>query len=215
MTDFYLLSIDTTGKKWSVSVFSDDRELSSYLFDEKTVVSSNLAPSIVKILSEFEVKPSRLSAIAVAAGPGSMTGIRIGMSTAVGLASSLGIPCAGVNLLKAMHEVLGSADHDTVAVCSAGRNMLNWQLFNAAGQAPGVRNGSPQEFREFVLTLRSAQIIATPDIEDQAFDLKSICPAALSSVVGRWAVANRSRLSEFPAAPVYASELTFKKLSEQ
>jgi len=80
-----LLAIDTTGAYSSIAIY-DDGIIAQIVNEEDYSHLQKLVPTIEKLMEEEEVEPSSLDAIAVSEGPGSFTGIRIGMATAKALA---------------------------------------------------------------------------------------------------------------------------------
>ena len=95
----YFLSIETALDVCSVALSNNDELL--FLSEEKVdnIHSSKLTVFIDELLKEFNILPSDLSAIIVGKGPGSYTGLRIGVSVAKGLAFSLDKPLISVNTL--------------------------------------------------------------------------------------------------------------------
>jgi tRNA threonylcarbamoyladenosine biosynthesis protein TsaB len=67
-----------------------------------------LLPAIRRFLGEQNIRPSRLAGIVVGTGPGTFTGLRVGIATAKGLAHALGIPLAGVSTGEALLAAAGS-----------------------------------------------------------------------------------------------------------
>lgn len=97
-----ILSIDTSTSICSVAIHQHESLLvESDLHIEKSH-SGSLNKLIEELLMHSDLKMKDLSAIAVSSGPGSYTGLRIGMSTAKGLCYALDIPLIGVSSLKAM-----------------------------------------------------------------------------------------------------------------
>ena len=97
-----ILSLDTSAHGCSVAVHQNGEILSiSDIFKEQSH-GSRLALMINQVLDNAGVKISQLSAVAVASGPGSYTGLRIGTSTAKGLCYSLNVPLIAVDSLSAM-----------------------------------------------------------------------------------------------------------------
>lgn len=90
-----------------------------------------LFPQIEAALVEARCTPDDLDAIAVATGPGSFSGIRIGVAAARGLALALGVPAIGVGVLQALAEETAGKDSAAVLVAnSAPRGQLYLQLFH-------------------------------------------------------------------------------------
>lgn len=95
-----ILNIETSGRICSVAL-TRDGALEMQLDDSSGMQhASRLAPFVEKCMSELTRKDESLDAVAVSVGPGSYTGLRIGLSLAKGLAFSLDIPLIGVDTLK-------------------------------------------------------------------------------------------------------------------
>jgi len=95
-----ILNIETSGKVCSVAL-TKDMTLEMQLDDSEGMQHANkLAPFVDRIMEEVTRKEDKLDAVAVSIGPGSYTGLRIGLSLAKGLAFSLGVPLIGVDTLK-------------------------------------------------------------------------------------------------------------------
>ena len=80
-----LLAIDTCFSSASVAVASEEKLYGLYYIDNKLTHSTKLIPMIENVLTELDLSMSDIDAIACTNGPGSFTGIRIGMATAKGL----------------------------------------------------------------------------------------------------------------------------------
>ena len=97
-----ILGIDTSAKVCSVAVTEDGKVLFSRTLSDGLTHSETLLPLIKTALESAEKKISDLSAIAITCGPGSFTGLRIGISTVKGLAIANNIPCASISTLEAL-----------------------------------------------------------------------------------------------------------------
>ena len=97
-----ILALDTATLVSSVALVTNDRLLAEITLQTKKTHSELLMPHIVKLLDMAEVAKSDIKAVAVSIGPGSFTGLRIGLSTAKTLAYALNIPLVGVPTLSAM-----------------------------------------------------------------------------------------------------------------
>ncbi len=94
------LSIDTSSDNASLSLADGDRvyfEINWYSGQNHTV---ELLPRLVYLIKQHGISVKTISAIFVARGPGSFNGLRVGISTAKGLAFSLGIPVVGISTLS-------------------------------------------------------------------------------------------------------------------
>ena len=107
----YTLHIDSTTKLCSVAISKDDKLLElTEVNSDQLVHSEKLHLFIEECLLKAKVKLSELKAINVSKGPGSYTGLRIGVSAAKGLAYGLSIPLISVDTLEAMADSVSSAN---------------------------------------------------------------------------------------------------------
>ncbi len=97
-----VLAIDTTTRGGSVAVTDDDRLVSLVIGDESRTHGERVPGEIARALDEAGVARTAIDLIAVAAGPGAFTGLRIGLATAQGLALTLDRPAVGVSALDAL-----------------------------------------------------------------------------------------------------------------
>lgn len=95
-----ILNIETSGKICSVAVSKDGVVEFTVDDSEGMKHAEKLAPFVEQALDEIKRKGWTLDAVAVSLGPGSYTGLRIGLSLAKGVAFSMGIPLIGVNTLQ-------------------------------------------------------------------------------------------------------------------
>ncbi|MDW7738840.1 MAG: tRNA (adenosine(37)-N6)-threonylcarbamoyltransferase complex dimerization subunit type 1 TsaB [Bacillota bacterium] len=101
-----ILGIDTTTLACSVALLQGDKLLAELTLNIKKTHSERLMPLLDQMLTESGIEREQLEAVAVAAGPGSFTGLRIGISTARALAQGLDIPVVGVGTLEALAEAI-------------------------------------------------------------------------------------------------------------
>ncbi|XVJ67636.1 MAG: tRNA (adenosine(37)-N6)-threonylcarbamoyltransferase complex dimerization subunit type 1 TsaB [Lacibacter sp.] len=92
MSSNYLLCIDTSVQGASVALTASSRVLGIKSSDQPRDHAAFLQPAIEQLLHETNIKASQLSAVAVTSGPGSYTGLRVGMASAKGLCFGLNIP---------------------------------------------------------------------------------------------------------------------------
>ncbi|WP_369901411.1 tRNA (adenosine(37)-N6)-threonylcarbamoyltransferase complex dimerization subunit type 1 TsaB [Bacillus manliponensis] len=97
-----VLAIDTSNYVMGVSLIDGNTVVGEVITNLTKNHSVRLMPAIEELLQECNVKPNELNKIVVAAGPGSYTGVRIGVTVAKTLAWSLNIPIAGVSSLEAL-----------------------------------------------------------------------------------------------------------------
>jgi len=97
-----ILAIETTALTASVALLDDNNIISSFSITDKLTHSQKLMPMIDNVLSLTSTNINDIGLFAVCRGPGSFTGLRIGISTVKGLAFKNNTPCVGVSTLKAL-----------------------------------------------------------------------------------------------------------------
>ncbi len=117
-----ILGIDTAGTALGVALCDGDRILGSMTISRPNVHDALLIPVIRDVLAHCGITPQDLTGLAVSAGPGSFTGLRIGMAAAKGMAITRGIPLAAVPTMDAIAFSVGrrspmgtQAEHDAHA----------------------------------------------------------------------------------------------------
>lgn len=101
------LGIETTGSTGGAALVENGSVVAMKLFTAKAALSEKLLPGVSEILQEAGIQGSRLEGIAVSTGPGSFTGIRIGVSTAQGLSSGWNCGIVGVGTLRVLAASAG------------------------------------------------------------------------------------------------------------
>ena len=128
-----ILALETSAKSVSAAV-TDGGVVRAYTYQNTGLTHSRtLMPLVDAMLRESEQSLSDMDLLAVAAGPGSFTGLRIGVSALKGLAWAADKPCCGVSTLEAMAQNLRHMDGLIVCSMDARRN----QVYNAVFAAEG------------------------------------------------------------------------------
>jgi tRNA threonylcarbamoyladenosine biosynthesis protein TsaB len=128
-----ILSLETSTDVCSVALHDDQVLVGESSISEPQAHASRLAPLIQQLLSSFSVSPAQLKAVAVSAGPGSYTGLRIGASTAKGICFALGIPLVSVPTLHLIAYQGSFANPDGALLCpmiDARRMEVYMQVFD-------------------------------------------------------------------------------------
>lgn len=99
-----ILAIDTSNWPLGVAVIEDGRLLGEINTHLSKNHSLRLMPAIESLLTQLNIEPKQLDGIGVAKGPGSYTGVRIGVTTAKTLAWSLGLPIIGISSLQVIAQ---------------------------------------------------------------------------------------------------------------
>lgn len=97
-----ILAIDTSTYVLGVAILKDGQIVGEHLTNLQKNHSVRLMPAINELMNEVSMKPEHLDKIVVAKGPGSYTGVRIGLTTAKSLAWALNIPLVGISGLEAL-----------------------------------------------------------------------------------------------------------------
>ena len=136
-----ILAFESSAKPASAALVKDGQLLSQYMQCSALTHSRTLLPMAEDMLKNAELSLSDVDLIAVAHGPGSFTGIRIGVSTVKGLAWAAEKPCVGVSTLEAMAWHGLAAGGYICPVMDARRS----QVYNAIFR---IENGRPVRMTE-------------------------------------------------------------------
>ena len=126
-----LLCFETSAKSASVALFDGSRLLGESYQNTGLTHSQTLMVMAEDLLKQCGLTPGDVTHVAVAAGPGSFTGVRIGVAAAKGFAWGAEIPCHGVSTLEAMALGLGIYSGYICPVMDARRNQVYNALFYA------------------------------------------------------------------------------------
>ncbi|HJZ79186.1 MAG TPA: tRNA (adenosine(37)-N6)-threonylcarbamoyltransferase complex dimerization subunit type 1 TsaB [Pyrinomonadaceae bacterium] len=124
-----ILAIETATRAGGVSVAKGDRVLSARTGDAAVSHSANLIEMIGQALNQAGTQLSEIDLFAAAVGPGSFTGLRIGLATVKALALCTGREVTGVNTLAAIAHASGAAGR-IVSLLPAGRGEVFAQMFS-------------------------------------------------------------------------------------
>lgn len=124
-----ILAIDSSAKAASAAVVSEEAVLASFHLDVKLTHSQTLMPMCQQVLACAGLTMEDIHGIAVSKGPGSFTGLRIGMAAVKGLAFAKNLPCVGVSTLKSLAYNLQGFEGIACAVMDARRNQVYNALF--------------------------------------------------------------------------------------
>ena len=113
-----ILAIETSGHTMSVALAENNALVAELFWHDGMKHAERLVSSIAGLLREAGWQPAELARIAVSTGPGSFTGVRIGVTCARTMAQTLGVPVVG------RHTALGDAT--TVALCWVALQARGW-----------------------------------------------------------------------------------------
>ena len=119
-----ILALDSSGLVASVAVTEEDVLIAEYTVNYKKTHSQTLMPMLQAIKDTVELDLDTIDAIAIAAGPGSFTGLRIGSATAKGLGLALGKPLVEVPTVAGLAYNLWGSDKLVCPIMDARRNQV-------------------------------------------------------------------------------------------
>lgn len=128
-----LLALDSSGLVASVAIVTEDALLAEYTVNFKKTHSQTLLPMLDEIINMVELNLSEVDGIAVSAGPGSFTGLRIGSATAKGLGLVLNKPIIPVPTIDSMAYNLFGTDKLICPMMDARRNQVYTGLYEFEG----------------------------------------------------------------------------------
>ena len=128
-----ILSIECSAVPCSVAIIEDNRIIASAFTNVKLTHSETLMPMVESLLASAKLSISDIDTFAVAEGPGSFTGIRIGISAIKGMAQPFKKPCVGVSTLLSMAYNYIDTDAIVCAVMDARCNQVYNALFEIKG----------------------------------------------------------------------------------
>ena len=119
-----ILALDSSGLVASVAIIEDTEMIAEYTVNYKKTHSQTLLPMIDEVAKMIELDMATIDAIAIAAGPGSFTGLRIGSATAKGLGLALDKPVIAVPTVEALAYNLYGTDKLICPIMDARRNQV-------------------------------------------------------------------------------------------
>lgn len=114
-----ILAIDSSSKPASASVVKDGKVLCEVFVNNGLTHSRTLMPVVKSVMEHSESSLNEIDLCAVVTGPGSFTGVRIGVAAAKGICFDLGVPCVGISTLEAMAYNLSCVNGYVCAIMDA------------------------------------------------------------------------------------------------
>ena len=134
-----IIAIESSGLPASVALWEDGALLAEYTLQYKKTHSQTLLPMLDQIRSMTELDLSTVDAVAVASGPGSFTGLRIGCATAKGLGLALKKPIVEVPTLEGLAFQLWGTDRVVCPLMDARRNQVYTGIYQFVPEGEGMR----------------------------------------------------------------------------
>ncbi len=208
-----VLAIDTSMQACSAAVSIDGRYIGRFEERERGHAEA-IVPMIADIMKEAGVGFEDLDKLAVSTGPGTFTGVRVGIATARGLALATGLPLIGQSGLVVMAQQVVSArskgeTSDILIAADARRGQIYWALFDHTGRRrtePAANTVSeivaalPQN--EIAVAGSGAQLVVETS-ENMAREVTVACPNLLPDAAALAKMAESLRPDDLPVTPLY------------
>lgn len=179
-----LLSFESSAVSAAVCLTDGEKVVASAFQNCGLTHSRTLLPMAEQLISNVGLTPKELDGFAVASGPGSFTGIRIGVATVKGLAMGTGLPCVGVSTLEAMAWNLTGMTGTVSCVMDARAG----QVYNARFRLNGV--GAPKRLTpDRALTIQALGEEIGQDGEILVGDGAYLCYTKLTEICPHLALA--------------------------
>jgi len=130
-----VLSIETAVRGGSISLLKGEREIDFWLGTNKVSKAEDILEQISVLLAKNKVEKHQIDLITVSHGPGSMTGIRIGIALAKGLKKSLDCLMKSVSVLDALHlkAKFESSENTIISAVPVNSSHIGWQIYKSVG----------------------------------------------------------------------------------
>lgn len=148
-----LLAIDTSSDESGIALYDASGVLAECAWRSGRRHAEQVLPAIELVMAFLQATPAQLEAIAVATGPGSWSGLRVGMSLAKSLAAANDLPILGVPTLDVLAYGQRDADRPILPLVRLGRDRYGAALYQPAGDTPRrlgpFRNFGADEWEAF------------------------------------------------------------------
>ena len=146
------LAIESAVGGGSLSLLKRGSVIDRWVGEREVSRSEELIESISAILTRNQIKPGDLDMLAVSRGPGSYTGARIGLATAIGLKNGLDIECLGASIFDSFYYKFGNQKLDVITAVSFGKKEVCYQVFEKFHNNNEIGKVSPEiiSFEKFI-----------------------------------------------------------------
>ncbi len=157
-----ILGLDTCTKWLNLAVLGEDGDVRAQVQEEVLTHTTRLVPALDALLRKSGFRREELAAVGAVLGPGSFTGLRVGLAAAEGLSKALGVPAFGVDSLTALAEA-GAGEGLGWALLDARRRQVYARLFQKGPQGTRPMGGLLAVSPDDVLALSSEPAWAVGD----------------------------------------------------
>lgn len=181
-----VLAVETATTWQSVAILEDDRILATHEQEAGGVQGSLLLPAIDRLFTQAGLQLGDLDGLACSIGPGSFTGIRVGIATCLGLRAATGLPLALVPTLEAMARSLEAAPVPVCPLLVSRRGEVYWAIFRRAGDGRLDRMvdeqvGTPEAFAR---SLTEPTVVFGDGWSSMESEIRAALPASVPVTVG-------------------------------
>ena len=151
-----MLSLDASSQAATAALLTDGAVLCEYTQNQPKTQSVKLLPMIEQMLADCALSLSDVDVFACGVGPGSFTGVRIGVATARGFAKTLDKPCVAVDALECMAAGAGEFNGIICPIQDARAGQVYGAAFAAGGACPDrLMEDLPLKLEEYVETIQT------------------------------------------------------------
>lgn len=162
-----LIAIDTSGRNGSVALCRGDENSFTTLQVmpvEGGTYSARLMPVIAELLANQQLSKEQIDLLVIVSGPGSFTGLRVGLATVKGLCDVLQKPLVAVSMLEAVAVVRGARDGKVAVALDAGRGEVYVGEFEVASARASVIREYISKLGAFAVEAASSELrLLSPD----------------------------------------------------
>ncbi|MDK2745219.1 MAG: tRNA (adenosine(37)-N6)-threonylcarbamoyltransferase complex dimerization subunit type 1 TsaB [Nitrospira sp. BO4] len=181
-----ILAVETATAWQSVAIVKDDFVLAQHEQEAGGAHGSLLLPAIHRLLAQSELQLRDIGGLACSIGPGSFTGIRVGLATCLGLRAASGCPLALVPTLEAMAWNAGTAMTPVCPVLISRRGEVYWAIFRwtqdgRLNRVLGEQVGSP---RALAQSLTERTLLFGAGWSSMEPEIRAALPASVTVTVG-------------------------------
>lgn len=201
-----ILALETSTRRGSVALLEAGRLVASLEHDEPNCHAERLLPLVERLISEADWPKSSLDRLGVGVGPGSFTGLRVGIALAEGLSVGLDRPLIGVGSLLAMaHGALAEHAGPCCALLDARRDEVFAAVYREGALEVCAPRAVPNaDLRDFLRDYSVASVVGEI-ARGRALGVDEVGGAFLDLPHARWVAALTAELDEaaFPPEPQY------------
>lgn len=144
-----LLAVDTSTAQVGLALYDGTQVLGEMIWTTRQHHTTELAPALAGLMSRSAVSMDRISALAVAIGPGSFTSLRVGLALVKGIALARRLPVVGIPTLDIVAASQAASKYPLAAVLQAGRTRIAFSFYKNQKKdwqaEGGVRSGTVDE----------------------------------------------------------------------